>query len=132
MKKLTLAVLLLLSLIAPQVEAQNAVGACPFGAASLVSSYQEMITVSTAALPFTAATYKPTNGRPAAVCATVVVNTNSISWWSTGATPTSSSGIISTSGNSFSVGAADLPKFLMIRAGASDSAVAVIYLTLAQ
>ena len=132
MKKLTPLALLLLTLLAPEARAQNGVGACPFGAASLVSSYQEMITVSSTAVGFTAATYKPTDGRPAAVCATVVVNTTSISWWPTGSTPTAAVGVITTSGNSFSVGTTDLPKFLMIRATGSDSLVAIVYFTLAQ
>lgn len=132
MKKLILSVLLVLTLLVPQVEAQsNGVGACPFSAGSLVSAYQEMITVSNTAVGFTASTYKPTSGLPA-VCALVVVNTNSISWWPTGSTPTAAIGVLQATATSFSVGSQDMAKFLMIRATGSDSLVAVIYFTLAQ
>lgn len=133
MKKLyILLAAVLLCVLAPEAKAQGtSMGACAYSPGALKSAYKEMITVSTAALPFTAATYRPasTSGQPAAVCALVTVNTNSISWWTTGATPTSSDGIISASGVSFWVGASDLARFLMIRAGASDAAVAVVYFT---
>lgn len=133
MKKLILSVLSLSLILAPiPAKAQNGVGACPFNASSLVSAYKEMLTVSTTALPFTRTVYRPTNGKPPAVCATVVVNTNSISWWSTGATPTAADGIITPTAGVFSVGSTDLTKFLMIRAGASDAEVAVLYFTFAQ
>lgn len=133
MKKAILAVLLLATFLVPQVEAQgNGVGACPFSAGSLTSSYQEMITVSSTAVGFTASTWKPTDGRPQAVCALVVVNTNSVSWWPTGSTPTAAVGVLQATSTSFSVGSQDMAKFLMIRATGSDSLVAIIYFTLAQ
>lgn len=125
MKKLILSLLVLL---AGTASAQSSgMGACGYPASALRSAYKEMLTVSNTATILTAATYKPTGGNPAAVCAVIVVNTNSISWWSNGAVPTSSDGIITTSGNSISIGALDLASFKLIRAGASDSAVAVLY-----
>ena len=121
---------LILALVLPPipVEAQTSqMGACPFSANSLKAAYTEMLTVSTTALPFTASKYNPGSGAPKAVCATVVVNTNSISWWPAGTTPTASDGVITDTGGSFSIGPSNLATFLMIRAEASDSAVAVIY-----
>lgn len=125
MKKLILSLLVLL--LAGTSHAQNSgMGACGYPASALKSAYKEMLTVNGATL-LTSATYKPTNGDPAAVCAVLVVNTNSVSWWSTGSVPTASDGIITTSGNSISIGALDLARFQMIKAGASNAEVAVLY-----
>jgi hypothetical protein len=131
MKKLILSFLLMLA-CSSSVLAQGSVGACPFSASSLKASYKEMITVSTTAKTFTLATWWPTDGRPQAVCATVVVNTNSVSWWASGDVPTSSDGIIAGTSTSFSIGSNNMASFQMIRAGASDASVAVQYFTLVQ
>lgn len=130
MKKLSILLsALILCAFAPEAKAQTSMGACAYSPGALKSAYNEMLTVSTVAKILTASTYRPasTSGQPAAVCALVTVNTNSISWWPTGAVPTSSDGIISTAGVSFWVGSSDLARLQMIRAGASDSAVAVLY-----
>lgn len=132
MKKLSILLsALILCALAPEAKAQTSMGACAYSPGALRSAYKEMITVSTAAIGFTTATYRPasTSGQPPAVCALVTVNTNSISWWPTGATPTAADGIITGSGVSFWVGSSDLARLLMIRAGASDAAVAVLYFT---
>lgn len=131
MKKLLLSLIIIAALVTPaSVQAQGSqVGACAYSAGSLVSAYKEMLTVTNAAKLLTAATYAPTNGRPRAVCALIVVNTNSISWWSNGEVPTASDGIITLAAGSISIGSIDLPRFQMIRAGASDAAVAVLYFT---
>lgn len=117
-----------LALVLPAPATSQAVGACPFAAGSLRAAYKEMLTVSSTALPFTASVWKPTNGNPPAVCAFVVVNTNSVSWWADGSTPTAASGIISTAAQSFSVGQSNMTTFKMIRVS-SDAEVAIQYLT---
>lgn len=128
MKKLILSLLVLL--LAGTASAQSSgMGACGYPPSSLRSAYKEMLTVTNAAKLLTASTYRPatSSGNPAAVCALIVVNTNSVSWWSTGDVPTAAAGVITTSGNSISLGALDLARFQMIRAGASDAEVAVVY-----
>ena len=127
MKRLLLAFLLIAAIITPaSVQAQGSqIGACAYQAGALTSAYKEMLTVSSTAKILTVATYAPT-GRPRAVCAVVVVSTNSISWWANGEVPTAASGIISASGVSISIGAVDMPKFQMIRVS-SDAEVAVLY-----
>lgn len=103
----------------------------PYLPGDMTAASHEMITVSTAAKTLTAATYRPatTSGQPPAVYALVTVNSNSISWLSTGETPTASDGIITASGGSFWIGQPDFAKFQMIRAGASDASVCVVYFT---
>lgn len=127
MKKAILSLLLLAALATSASAQGSGVGACAYNAGSLQSAYKEMLTVTNAAKLLTSSTYAPTNGNPRAVCALVVVNTNSISWWSTGAVPTAADGIITGSGVSISIGSVDLAKFQMIRSGASDAEVAVLY-----
>jgi hypothetical protein len=61
MKKLTLAALLILSCFARDTQAQTN-WACPFSPGSMVATYSEMITVSSTALPFTAATWTASGG----------------------------------------------------------------------
>lgn len=101
----------------------------PYLPGDMKAAYKEMLTVSNTAKLLTASTYRPasTSGQPPAVYALVTVNSNSISWWSSGDTPTSSDGIITLSGGSFWIAQPDFAKFQMIRAGASDAAVAVLY-----
>lgn len=113
-------------------QSMPALDACPFSANSVKAAYAEMITVSNTAVGFTQATYKPTDGRPAAVCAVVFVNTQSISWWPAGRTPTAADGVLAPTASSFSIGILNLQTFLMIRATGSDSLVAVVYQTPAQ
>lgn len=108
------------------VQAQD-LSACYQGNTQQVqATTHEMITVSNTAIGFTASKLQPTDGSPDPVCAVVTVNTNSISVWGQG-TPTASDGMILSAGQNIAVGALNLRSFLMIRAGASDAAVAVQY-----
>ena len=130
MKKLIVGLLLLL---APLAEAQNSnLGACPYPSNVLQARYSEMLTVSSTALPLTVATYRPGQGAPNAVCALIAVNTNSISWWAHGATPTASDGIINASATSISLGVNNMAQFKMIRATGTDAEVAIQYFVLTQ
>jgi hypothetical protein len=90
-----------------------------------------MLTVSSTALPLTVTVYRPGNGAPNAVCALIVSNANSISWWSSGAIPTAGDGIITAAGTPISVGVNDMAQFRMIRV-VSDATVAIQYFVLTQ
>jgi hypothetical protein len=126
MKKLTIALILLA--LAPSLGAQSTpLDACPLPANAMKVAYDEKLTVSSTALPFTRSVWRPTDGSTPAICAVVVVNSNSISWRATGATPTDVIGNITASGASFVVGAQNLPNFLMIRV-TSDSVVHINYM----
>lgn len=126
--KRTLLVLFLALLSPVLASAQTTpLDSCPLPASAMRVAYDETFTVSSSAVGFTAATYAPTNGSPKAVCAVVVVNSNSISWRASGATPTAVIGNVQASGTSFVVGAANLASFLMIRV-TSDAVVFVNYM----
>lgn len=103
----------------------------PYLPGDMKAAYKEMLTVTNAAKLLTSTVYIPasSSGNPPAVYALITVNSNSISWWSSGDVPTASDGIITLAGGSFWIGQPDFAKFQMIRAGASDAAVAVLYFT---
>jgi len=125
MKKLFLAFALLL--VSSLASAQTApLGACPMAPSALRAAYKEVLTVSSTALPFTSSVWAPTTGNPRAVCALVVVNTNSISFWADGSTPTAGSGMIIATAGSFWIGTNNMSQFLMIRVS-SDASVAIQY-----
>lgn len=113
----------------PTAQAQTtALDACPFPPGNLVVAYAEPLTVSTTAIGLTASVYNPGSGSPKAVCALITVNTNGISRWVAGRTPTASDGALVAAGVQFSVGPANLATLKMIRSGASDASVAVEYM----
>jgi len=127
LQALLIAALVASPLTALPVFAQGTVlDACPLPASALKAVSRQMFTaVSTTAVGLSSAIYNPTDGSPKPVCALIVVNSNSISAWAAGATPTAADGMIFAAPTAFSLGANNFATFLMIRAGASDAAVAV-------
>lgn len=89
----------------------------------------EQLTVSTAAVPFTVATYAPTGGIPAKA-AYVTVETQPIRYkFSGGTAPSSSVGHLGAASGWFVVvGSTNVANFRMIRQSSSDSTVNVTYL----
>lgn len=134
MKKIT-SLLLAIALLLPALPAQAqsaTLASCPYPANVLKSAYKEMLTVSSTALPLTMSVYRPGSGAPNAVCALIVSNANSISWWSNGSIPTAADGIITAASTPISIGVNDMVSFRMIRATASDATVAIQYFVLTQ
>jgi hypothetical protein len=87
----------------------------------------EEITVSTAAIGFTAATFKPSGQTPAAY-AYVTVETNGIRWRTDGSDPTSSVGHALAAGGTLELaGKTELTNFRAIRSGGADAALKVTF-----
>ncbi len=112
----------------PAVAQTTALDACPFVPGDLKVAYAEPLTVSNTAIGLTASVYNPGSGAPKAVCALITVNTNGISRWAAGRTPTASDGVLVGAGVQFSIGQQNLATLLMIRSTGTDASVAVEYM----
>lgn len=107
-------------------------GGCQGQQVRLAPFAHESLTVSTAAVSLTAATYAPT-GATAAAYAYITVETDSVRWWADGTAPTSSVGHAQAAATSFSLcDIAALSGLRVIRSGASDATLRVSYFRAAQ
>lgn len=111
MRKLALALLVLLALTGAPVESQDCAGGGNYTAITFAS---EKITVSSTSIGFTVATFAP-DGTPAATEAFCSNETDSIRFLTTGAPPTATTGVLVASGSYFRVCLEDIRRFRAIR-----------------
>jgi hypothetical protein len=128
MKKL-FALILILGTMLPPSPAPARADDCTGPNGLAVPYAQESVTVSTAAVILTAATYNPTSGiKP--IEALITVGAANVRVWFTGTAPSDTVGHIFSSGQSFTVCAATIPRFQAIRDDAVDAVLSVTYMTL--
>ena len=102
-------------------------------AGNAVPFTRETITVSTAAIGLTRATYIPGGGvNPATVALISVQGGENVRVWFDGTAPTTSAGIVVQSGQSLYVCGTVLQTFKAIRDDSADSELAVQYFNVAQ
>lgn len=128
MRKL-FALILILAAMLPPAPAPARADDCTGTGGLAVPYAQESVTVSTAAVILTAATYNPTDG-PKPIEALITVGAADVRVWFTGTAPTDTVGHIFASGQSFTICAATIPRFQAIRDGGSDAVLSVTYMTL--
>lgn len=111
-------------------------GECDAGKAATMSSFaDEVITVSTTALPFTSSKYSPspsTGSGGGALMAFVTSENDNFRFWMSGSTPTSSQGHQVLAGASVVICGDNIARFKAIRSGSADVTLQVSYLRLPQ